>query len=99
MLSEGMGQGSRQGGVGNGHIRADSLEEAMLGGVGRGGRGERQSGSGEDRAVGWLPGCQHHGGSFSPLPLHPAPYLLPEPLYQVTRWGQGEKGNSYQPTR
>lgn len=36
-------------------------------------------------------------GSPSPLPLHRAPHLLPEPLYEVTRWGQGEKRNSHQP--
>lgn len=36
-------------------------------------------------------------GSPSPLPFHPVPHLLSEPLYEVIRWGQGEKGNSHQP--
>ena len=48
--------------------------------------------------VGWFSGYHHHRGRSSLFPLPPAPHLLPEPLYHVSRWGQSEKGNSQQPT-
>lgn len=92
MFSEAVGQRSRQGGVGHGPIRAGCLEEALLAAE----ESAREGGEKDSLGQGTT-GLLAPPGSPSPLPLHPAPHLLPEPLYEVTRWGQGEKGNSYQP--
>lgn len=60
---------------------------------------EALAGEGEEKdslGCGLAPCCRHHGGPVSPP--HPLLHLLPESLDQVTRWGQGEKGNSHPPT-